>query len=380
MLKKSLSIALALIVALGLIIGVVKLRQIRTAKFDALPQAARPPWALHLASVQQDTLTRSFPVLAKLIGSTEITVSSQVSGIIKKMGPREGIKVKKGQLLAQIDVRDLIEQRAGLVAQRKAADAEVKRTQNEYERRRKLTAKGLTSKELLESKRTAAFAAQEQVKSLTQQIATLDVRIGYGKIYAPQTALIAARLTEPGEVAQLGKPLYRLTVESGARMQVKLPQTILEKVHKGTTVLLKHGEQQASIHINRVFPVLDTHALGTAEADLPAMSFHLPSGARISAKVVLEQIKNALIVPRQSVIKTAQGGFLFKAVQTPNKKWHLKRIPVTIRLDASNHLAVATNALQAGDQVVIAHHSMLLHLKDGDPLYIEAEEEEEPLS
>ncbi|KHD06967.1 hypothetical protein PN36_30320 [Candidatus Thiomargarita nelsonii] len=110
-LKKILSIALALIIAVGLIIGVVKLRQIRTAKFDALPKADRLPWALHLATVQQDTLTRSFPVLAKLIGSTEITVSSQVSGIIEKMGPREGIKVKKGQLLAQIDVRDLIEQR-----------------------------------------------------------------------------------------------------------------------------------------------------------------------------------------------------------------------------------------------------------------------------
>lgn len=372
-LKKILSIALALIIAVGLIIGVVKLREMRTAKFDALPEADRPPWALHLVSVQQDTFTRSFPVLAKLIGSTEITVSSQVSGIITKMGPREGIKVKKGQLLAKIDVRDLIEQRAGLVAQRKAAEAEVKRTKSEYQRRKKLYAKKLIAKEIVESRRTAALAAQEQVKSLIQQIASLDVRIGYGKIYSPRTALIAARLTETGDVAQPGKPLYRLTVDSGARLQVKLPQVILEKVHPGTKVLLKHGKQQASVHINRIFPILDAHALGTAEADLPRMSFHLPSGARISAKVVLEQVKHALIVPRQSVIKTAKGGFLFKAVQTKDKKWHLKRIHVRIRLDASDHFAIATNGLRAGDKVVVAHRSMLLHLKDGDPLYIEAE-------
>jgi len=373
MLKKILSIALAIIIAVGLIIGVVKLREIRTAKFDALPEAVRPPWALHLATVQQNTLTRSFPVLAKLIGSTEMTVSSQVSGIITKMGPREGIKVKKGQLLAKIDVRDLIEQRSGLVAQRKAAEAEVKRAKSEYQRRQKLYSKKLIAKEIVESRRTALIAAKEQVKSLIQQIATLDVRIGYGKIYAPRTAIIAARLTETGDVTQPGKPLYRLTVNSGARLQVKLPQAILEKVHQGTKVLLKHGKQQASIHINRVFPILDDHALGTAEADLPRMSFHLPSGARISAKVVLKQVKHALIVPRQSVIKTAKGGFLFKAVQTPDKKWHLKRLSVRIRLDASDHFAVASNALRAGDKVVIAHHSMLLHLKNGDPLYIEAE-------
>jgi RND family efflux transporter MFP subunit len=375
MLKKILSIALALIIAVGLIIGVVKLREMRTAKFDALPKAADPPWALHLASVQQDTFIRSFPVLAKLIGSTEITVSSQISGIITKMGPREGIKVKKGQLLAQIDVRDLIEQRAGLVAQRKAAEAEVKRAKSEYQRRKKLYTKKLISKEIVETKRTAVIAAKEQVKSLVQQIASLDVRIGYSKIYSPRTALIAARLTETGDVAQPGKPLYRLTVESGARLQVKLPQAILEKVHRGTKVLLKHGKKHASVHINRIFPILDAHALGTAEADLSRMSFNLPSGARISAKVVLEQVKHALIVPRQSVIKTATGkrGFLFKAVQTKDKKWYLKRIHVRIRLDASDHFAIATKRLRAGDKVVVAHHSMLLHLKDGDPLYIEAE-------
>ena len=372
-LKKILSIALALLIAVALIIGVVKLREMRTAKFDALPKADKPPWALHLATVQQHQLSKSFPVLAKLIGSTEITVSSQISGIITKMGPREGIQVKKGQLLAKIDVRDLIEQRAGLVAQRKAAEAEVKRTQSEYQRRKKLYARKLIAKEVVESKRTAAEAAKEQVKSLIQQIATLDVRIGYSKIYSPRTAIIAARLTETGDVAQPGKPLYRLTVDSGARLQVKLPQSILEQVHRGTIVLLKHGKQQASIRINRIFPILDAHALGTAEADLPRMSFHLPSGARISAKVVLEQVKGALIVPRQSVIKTAKGGFLFKAVQTKDKKWHLKRIHVRIRLDASDNLAIATNGLRAGDKVVVAHRSMLLHLKDGDPLYIEAE-------
>jgi RND family efflux transporter MFP subunit len=373
MLKKILSFALALIIAAGLIIGVVKLREMRTAKFDALPEAVRPPWALHLTSVKQDTLIRSFPVLAKLIGSTEITVSSQVSGIITKMGPREGIKVKKGQLLAKVDVRDLIEQRAGLVAQRKAAEAEVKRAKSEYKRRKKLYKKKLISKEIVESKYTAVLATQEQVKSLIQQIATLDVRIGYGKIYAPRTALIAARLTETGDVAQPGKPLYRLTVESGARLQVKLPQVILEKVHRGTKVLLKHGKQQASVRINRIFPILDNHALGTAEADLTRMSFHLPSGARISAKVVLEQARHALIVPRQSVIKTAKGGFLFKAVQKQDKKWYLKRIHVRIRLDASDYFAIATNKLRVRDKVVVAHRSMLLHLKDGDPLYIEAE-------
>ncbi len=373
MLKKILSIALALIIAIGLIIGVVKLREMRTAKFEALPKAATPPWALHLANVQQNTLTRSFPVLAKLIGSTEITVSSQVSGIITKMGPREGIKVKKGQLLAQIDVRDLIEQRSGLVAQRKAAEAEVKRAKSEYQRRKKLYSKKLISKEIVEAKRTALIAAREQVKSLIQQIATLDVRIGYGKIYAPRTAIIAARLTETGDVAQPGKALYSLTVNSGARLQVKLPQVILEKVHSGTKVLLEHGKQHASVKINRIFPILDAHALGTAEADLRRMSFHLPSGARISAKVVLQQVKHALIVPRQSVIKTAKGGFLFKAVQTKDKKWHLKRIHVRIRLDASDYFAIATNRLRPGDKVVVAHSSMLLHLKDGDPLYVEAE-------
>ncbi len=347
-------------------IATITLRKQRSQQVESLATMTDTPWALHSAKVKRSTLSREFLALATLHGSTEITLSSQISGTIEKMGPREGVMVHQGDLLVQISVAELKEQRAGLVAQLQAAKADVSRTQDEFQRQQNLQQKGLTTEELFEAKKTAALAASKQVKQLQKQISALDVRIGYGRITAPQTSMVAARLAEPGDTALPGKTLYQLTVDSAARLQVKLPQQILDQVHQGTLVILEYGTKQQSITLSRIFPALDPHALGTAEADLDHMPFALPSGARIPARVVLESVSNALSVPQQAVIQTAQNGFVFKVV--PNKQAHVQRLPVKIVLNTHQGIAVESPELKEGDQVIVAHDSVLLQLSDQDPV------------
>src|SRR5688572_26648553 len=53
-----------------------------------------------------------------------VTVSSRVSGWITELPVIEGDRVKKGQLLAQIDARDMILQRDVLLARLKAIEGQ----------------------------------------------------------------------------------------------------------------------------------------------------------------------------------------------------------------------------------------------------------------
>lgn len=71
-----------------------------------------------------------------MTGSTDITSSSQLSGLIEAMGPREGIKVQRDDVLARISMADLQHQREGLAAQHEAAVADQKRAHDEYARDR----------------------------------------------------------------------------------------------------------------------------------------------------------------------------------------------------------------------------------------------------
>ena len=351
--------------------GAVALRKYRMASVSELATAGETPWALHATEVKTGTLTRGFPVLASLSGSTDITISSQISGVIEAMGPREGVKVHQGDVLARISVAELQQQRAGLEAQREAALAEQTRTRDEYARQIKLKKKGLTTAELVDAKHAAAIAARKQVNNIDRQISAMDVRLAYGTVYAPKAAIVAAKLMEVGDVAQPGKPLYRLTVDSAARLRVNLPQQILEQVRPGTEVVLEHGSQRQTVRLSRIFPALDSHALGAAEADLASMPFALPSGARIPARVILQSATDSLSIPHRALVRTGSKGFLFKVISQDGQT-RLKRITVEITLEGDTGLAVSGD-LQSGDRVVVAHQSVLMQLRDGDPARISLE-------
>jgi RND family efflux transporter MFP subunit len=367
--KKHVTTVSIIFIVLALALGAVLLRKHRMAAVLELDTVGEIPWALHTAEVVRGNLSRGFPALATLTGSTDITISSQLSGLIEAMGPREGVKVQQGEVLARISAADLQHQREGLAAQREAALADQKRTHDEYERQLQLKKKGLTTDELVEAKYTAGIAADKQVANLDKQLEAMDVRIGYGTVYAPRDAIVAARLVEVGDVAQPGKPLYRLTVDSAARLRVNLPQQVLEQVRPGTRVELESGSRKMTVELSRIFPALDIHALGAAEADLPAMPFDLPSGARIPARVLLETVEDAISIPHRALVRTGNKGFLFNIESGSDGKTLLKRVPVRIVLDANEGLAVAGD-LKAGDQVVVAHQSVLMQLRDGDPASI----------
>jgi len=368
--KKNLTTFAVIFIIISLSIAVILLRKHRMTDVELLANIGEAPWALNAASVTQGTLSRGFPVLATLSGSKDITISSQISGAIESMGPREGVKVIQGELLAQISVAELKQQRAGLEAQRQTAIADQKRTQDELVRQRQLKKKGLTTQELLESKEAAAIASRNQVLNIDKQLAAMDVRINYGAVYAPQDAIVASRLMEPGDITQPGKALYRLTVNSTARLKVSLPQQILEQVHEGTPVLLTYGGAQQQIRLSRIFPALDAYALGNAEADLSSMPFTLPSGARIPASVILASLENALVIPHRAIVRTGDAGFLFRVIKG-DTGLRLQRIKVKILLEGRDGLAIEGN-INAGDKIIVAHQSVLMQLKDNDSVTLGA--------
>ena len=364
-------LALLLLLVGGLSAVAVKLHRARVQAIDQVAPPAPSPWALRTAAVTRGTVERGFPVLATVTASEEITVTSQISGTLLEMGPREGVAIKASDLLARIDTRELREQREALVAELRGARADAKRLADDRDRAERLIEQGTISERTEEAARTASTGAAEKVHGLERQVKAFNVRIGYGEIAAPADGVIAARLSEPGDVCQVGHPLYRLTVDGGARVEVAVPQSIRERVRPGTALVLRHGKQQRRIRIDRVHPALDALALGLAEADLPVRPFGLPSGSRVPALVVLDSVDVALRVPARALLRPSGSGngTVFK-VEDEGDEARLAAVAVEVVLEGRETVAVAGD-LADGDRVVIAHESVLLALRDGDPVVVE---------
>jgi len=311
-----------------------------------------------------------FPALATVSTREELTIMARISGRILKMGPREGVRLNKDELLVQIDTREIEDKTQSLKAQLIAARAETDRTRDELTRETKLFKDGGSSKSAVDTRRTAAIAASQKVKSLEHEISSLEVQKGYGIIQSPTEGIVAGRLAEPGDMAVPGRPLYKITSSSGALVQVELPQSILHEVQLGTPIVLYHNGQEITLPVNRIFPTVDARALGFVEADLDTIPFDLPSGSRVSCRIILKQVTDGVLVPFGSLLcgNDRQQCRVARVVQQ-GKTNILQMVPVKVKLRGHEGIAVE-GPLKSGDKIVVAHESVLLQLREGDPVTI----------
>lgn len=203
--------------------------------------------------------------------ATEVTVASEGAGRVLRLEAEEGGRVEKGSEVGLIDTTALALQRDELLARRATARARIREVQSsaslvesqqgiadrELERvRRLIAAQAATAqqedraerdvrvlREQLQSARAAAVTATRDVASIDAQLASLDERLRRSHVIAPETGTVLTRYVEPGELVQVGTPLFKmasldtLTLRayiSGAQLaRVALGQSLTVRVDAG---------------------------------------------------------------------------------------------------------------------------------------------------
>ena len=158
-----------------------------------------------------------------LPGETEawqdVKVASNAAGRIEWLGPREGQDVKKGQLLAKIEV-------SALKAALEHAKAAYKLADDLYQRRLRLYENNIIAREELdqsETQRKLALTDLEQIK----------VRYSHGFPKSPITGIINYQYVDVGEYADVGKPLVDIVNIDKIKINVRVPELDVRYVKKG---------------------------------------------------------------------------------------------------------------------------------------------------
>jgi membrane fusion protein (multidrug efflux system) len=155
----------------------------------------------------------------------DVKVAANTSGRVEWIGPREGQAVKKGDLLAKIDV-------SALKASLEHARAAYKLADDLYERRRRLYDNKIIAREELdqsETQRKLAAADLEQVK----------VRYNHGFPKSPITGVINYLYLEVGEFADTGKPIVDIVNIDRIKINVRVPELDVRYVKKGQTTPIR---------------------------------------------------------------------------------------------------------------------------------------------
>ncbi len=163
-----------------------------------------------------------------LPGETEawqdVLVAADKDGRVEWIGPKEGDVVKKGQLLARIDVSAL-----KTIITRSEASAEL--TKDLYERRKTLFDRGIVHKEALERARTdKALAESDLVKA--------KVEYDRGFPHSPISGMVNYLHVDEGEFVNRGQAMVDLVNVDKIKIHVNVPELDVRYLKKGQEVMV----------------------------------------------------------------------------------------------------------------------------------------------
>jgi HlyD family secretion protein len=277
-------------------------------------------------------------------------------GRVAKIYVEAGDRVKRGQLLAQIDTSVLQPQVANLQAALDLARAEADLAAAEYKRAMAVGKSGALSAEETERRRSTSVTAAAKVKVAAAMLAEAEARLARAEVRAPADGILLTRSIEVGQTAAAGGgPLFRLAEggEVELRGQVAEQDLPLLKVGQNVTVHLTGSAKFFPGQVRLLGAIIDPQTrLGMVRVSLKPDP-NLRPGAFARAEVSVSDAQR-IVLPQTAVLTDANGSYVF-IVDGNNK---VERRVVKVAGMAGNGVMVA-EGLSDKDRVVTAAGAFL---------------------
>ena len=302
---------------------------------------------------------------------TSAPIYAQVSGYVKKWYFDIGTRVKKGQLLAELDTPDL----AGQAAQGRAnlinAQAAQRLSAATAARYDVLFAQGAVSRQDKDEKDADRAAKDAAVAAAQANLYSVSSQENFRRLVAPFDGVVTSRAVDVGALVTVGNnatPLFTVADESKLRIYVRVPQNYASHIQPGMTVSFTVPQYpgrtfQASL-------VASAGAVASATGTVLAqfgMDNHdaiLQPGTYAEVKFPLPPGANGIRVPATALMFRDEG----MQVATVDASNHVKLKTVMISRDLGAAVDIGSgispqdriidnpaDALQDGDEVKVAN-------------------------
>jgi HlyD family secretion protein len=174
-------------------------------------------------AVARGVVTMTVTATGTISAVTTVQVGSQVSGVISRLYVDFNSRVKKGQLLAELDptpFQQTVDQRRADLTKAQVDAANFQVTLN---RQRRLLASGLTSQADLDAAKTSFDGATAQVQQANAAMKQAETNLQYTKITSPIDGIVADRQYDVGQTvaASFSAPTLFTIAQDLTKMQVQ---------------------------------------------------------------------------------------------------------------------------------------------------------------
>ncbi|HMM22347.1 MAG TPA: efflux RND transporter periplasmic adaptor subunit [Selenomonadales bacterium] len=200
-------------------------------KFHGRPQAEVEDIPLvRTAVVGATNAPQSYLYSGEVRGRYESQLAFQVTGKIIKRNVELGSTVKAGDILMQLDPRDLQQTVNSTSAQVYSAESQLKLAESNLRRYRQLYAQNAISRAQLDQYENAYEVAQAAVRQAAAQHAQGASQLDYSLLHADKDGVIAAIAAEAGQVVSAGQTVITIVQEGEREVEISVPENRMEEI------------------------------------------------------------------------------------------------------------------------------------------------------
>lgn len=353
--------------------------------------------SVEAARAEERTIARSIFVTGSLLPDESVSVVAEVAGRISRVHGDFGQAVRKGQLLVELDTRELelrVARARGAYAQAMArlglepdgklenarstpaleqARALLEEARFKYESGKKLVESGDISRERFQELERAIKQQQSAVEgaeydlrtqlanlqSLEAEVKLAEKSLADAKVYAPFDGNITERMVSPGQYLKENTPMMTLVKAWPLRLRLEVPENASAAVTVGRAVRFRTDALPDEIFeatVRELNAQLESRSRTlTAEARVTKPDQRLRPGMFVRVELVTDPASQIVVVPQESVYTIAG---LTKVFVLNGDTAHERKVPPPTYRE-NGWVNVPADVLRAGDLVATSELPVL---------------------
>lgn len=320
-------------------------------------EAPDPVVSVQVAKAEEADVQLTVQAPATVSAYEQANIAGRITAPIRELNARKGDWVSKGQVLARLDVQDLVAQRSEAAAS--VADAEatlekvtagtiptdIERARGQvattqaalsqaekfYERRKQLFEQGaipnrdleVSQTELAQAKTNHEVAArslellenqsvdrdiriaQSRIEQARGRLSVIDAQLAFAEVKSPFRGAVTEQFVFPGDMAKPDSPMFTVANLSVAVARAQVPESDAYAVRRGAACSLTPSDTPDAAYAGRVTVI--NHAVDPARrtvevwCEIPNEDRRLRAGVFGSLQIVIASLSKAIVVPLAAV-------------------------------------------------------------------------------
>jgi RND family efflux transporter MFP subunit len=352
------------VATLGLGMSGCRGRAERPLTAEPLHSAVEPP-VVQVSRPREETIRSVVRLPGTAQALYHIETFSRVTGYVTAFTLDRGDRVRKGQIVARIDVPEMpgqLEHARAVVA---SAEADLAGRQAHDRRLRAAASASAEAVAVMQLEESAAALdeARGRLTAAQAELRRLEALDRDATVLAPFDGIVTNRFVDPGALVEAGTsgkshvPLVTLDAVDTIRVFVDVPEPNVSAVRAGTTVRLEARAVRGRTFERRVSRVSSSLDLATrtmrVEIDLPNRDHAVMPGMDLIVMLNLGEHANALTLPPEAVHADADSAYVWIV-----RDGRARKQRVRLGTDTGSRVEVA-EGLTRDDAVVLTGATLL---------------------